>query len=749
MAKGATKPMYKRMIAVAILIVFGGFSVLLVNLFRLQILNYEVYQAKAIEQQTRDITISAKRGTIYDRNKKALATSASAYLVYISPAAIKTDKEKETIISGLSEILGTTDEEKATYREKITAICNKSTYYEIVVRRIEDTVKDKVLEFVEENKLASKVNIAEDPKRYYPLSNFASHVIGFTGTDNQGLAGIEQYYDSYLKGDSGRIITATTALGVEMDFDNKMYIEPQDGDSIVLTIDEVIQHFLEKTLAAAVKDYNVEKRGAGIIMNAKTGEILAMSVQPDFDLNNPFELNDDSVKESLTSLTGDALRDARNTALNEMWKNKCVTDQYIPGSVYKIITSSIGLEEGVVDFNTTYTCTGGIKVDGWPKLIRCDKRAGHGLQTFVQGFQNSCNPFFITVGLKIGALASYNYATAYGLRAKTNVDLPGEGLGIFYNSDMSLVDLATLSFGQNIKVTPIQMITAVAAAVNGGKLLKPHIVKEIIDAKGNTVESFSTEVIRQVISEETSAQMRTLLEAVVQNGSGRNSAIAGYRIGGKTGTSEKTDERNDEGVADKRLISFVSVAPIDDPEIVMLLILDEPTISTRVSGGLQVAPMSRQILSDVLPYLGIEPALTIEELLSSEVTVPNIVGKTTEEAKATLKSSKLSIIIKGGDGVITKQLPIAGQKMPVDGEVIAYTNDQSPPETATVPNIKGLTASKANQLLINAGLSAKFTTTGGTGNFVVYSCSPAVGESVSTGTVVTVDMRVNAEEITN
>lgn len=749
MAKGATKPMYKRMIAVAILIVFGGFSVLLVNLFRLQIINYEVYQKKAIDQQTRDITIAAKRGTIFDRNGKELAVSATAFLVYVSPASIKNDSQKNEIISGLPDILCTNDEEKQKLKEKLTSVCNKKTYYEVVARRIEEDMSDKVLDFVDKKKLTGLVNIAEDPKRYYPFSNFASHIIGFTGSDNQGLAGIEQFYDSYLKGVSGRIITATNARGNEMPFDNQMYIEPQDGDSIVLTIDEVIQHFLEKTLEQAVIDYNVKNRGAGIIINPKTGEILAMAVKPDFDLNAPFELNSEEVKKSLEQLTGEEQKEAKLNALNEMWKNKAVTDQYIPGSVYKTITASIGLEENAVKFEDTFTCTGSIKVEGWPKPIRCDKRQGHGHETFVQGFENSCNPVFIATGLRIGPLASFNYATAFGLRAKTGIDLPGEGLGIFYNQNMSIVDLATLSFGQNIKVTPIQLATAISAVVNGGKLLKPHIVKEIKDSKGNVVESFSTKFVRQVISEETSAEMRYLLECVVKNGSGRNSAIAGYRIGGKTGTSEKTDERNEQGVADKRLISFMSVAPVDDPQLVMLLLLDEPNIATRVSGGLQVAPMSRQILSDVLPYLGIEPSLSVEELLKSEVAVPNVVGKTTEEARTILKNAKLSINISGGEGNIEKQLPAAGQKMPVDGKVMVYTNSQAPPATAVVPNIKGLSASKANQLLINAGLCAKFTTTGGTGDFVVFNCTPAIGETVNTGTLVTVDMRVNSEEITN
>ncbi len=751
MAKGATKPMYKRIIALALVIIIGGFSILLVNLFKIQILNYEFYQKKAIDQQTRDISIAAERGTIYDKNGKILAASATAYLVYVAPASIKSDEQKQIIISGLPEILGTTPEEVESYREKLKNLCEKKTFYEIVERRVEQEVSDKVLEFIKENKLTLCLNIAEDPKRYYPFGSLASHIIGFTGSDNQGLAGIEQYFDSYLSGIPGRIITATNAKGSELDYDNQMYIEPQNGNSIVLTIDEVIQHFLEKTLEQAVEDYNVEERGAGIIMNAKTGEILAMAVKPDFDLNEPFTITDEKVLASLAELSEEEYKTARSKALNEMWRNKAISDQYMPGSVYKTITAAIALEEDAVTFNDSFTCTGGIKVEGWSKQIGCDKRTGHGTENFVQGFYNSCNPVFITVGLRVGIEKTYNYASAFGFFSKTGIQLPGEaGRASFIElNQMSNVDLAVYSFGQNFKITPLQMVTAIAASVNGGYLLEPRIVKEIIDEDGNVVESFGKKEVRQVISEETSQQIRTLLESVVTDGSGRNSAIAGYRIGGKTGTSEKTDKKNENGVADKRLISFMSVAPADDPEIVMLLLLDEPNISTRVSGGLQVAPMSRQILSDVLPYLGIEPTLTVEELLKSEVNVPNVVNMSVDEARKTLTNSKLSITVVGDGDTVKNQLPYAGQKMTANGKVVVYTGDSTPPETTTVPNIVGLSASRANQALINAGLSAKFNSTGGNGDFTVYSCSPAVGETVKTGSTVSVEMRITSGEITN
>ncbi|MEG2044446.1 MAG: penicillin-binding transpeptidase domain-containing protein, partial [Clostridia bacterium] len=414
MAKGITKPMYRRMLGVSLVLLFVGFSLLVVKLFSIQVLDYKKYQQKAIEQQTRDVTIAPKRGTIYDRNGKELAVSATAYMVYINPQSIK-DGETETreqkiekISTKLAEILGTP-------KEDLLASCNKKTYYDVVARRIEQEKADAILAFAKENKYGSIISVAEDPKRYYPFNNFASNAIGFTGSDNQGLAGLEQYYDEYLRGTPGRIITATDAVGNVMPTDDQMYIAPQDGSSLHLTIDEVIQHYLEKALERAVVESNVQKGASGIIMDVTTGEILAMSTKPDFNLNEPRTITDPNVLKMLSTLKGEELKNGTSTALQEMWRNKIINDMYMPGSVYKILTAAYALEENVVKLNDQFNCSGSVMVDGWDRPIRCDKRAGHGPETFVKGFQNSCNPVFINVGLRVGVEKTWAYTKAFGL----------------------------------------------------------------------------------------------------------------------------------------------------------------------------------------------------------------------------------------------------------------------------------------------------------------------------------------------
>lgn len=742
MAKGPTKPMYNRMLALAVILIIGGFSVLLVRLFIIQIIHYKEYQKKAIEQQTRNITIAPKRGTIFDRNGKALAVSASAYMVYIAPASIKDEAQKTEIINGLTEVL-------QADKDKITKACNKSSFYEVVARRIEKPLADKVRELIQEKKLYKCVAVAEDPKRYYPFGNFASHVIGFTGIDNQGLAGLEQYYDKYLKGVPGRIVTATNAIGSEMPFDYEMFIEPQDGYSLTLTIDEVIQHFLEKYLQTAQVDNKVHNRAAGIVMDVKTGGILAMAVKPDFDLNSPFTITDPEVLQKLSAYTGEEYNTQLSEQLNAMWRNKNITEQYEPGSAFKIITTSAALEENVVKETDTFYCPGYRIVAGI--RISCDRTQGHGTETFLQGIQNSCNPVFMDVGARVGAANMFKYVTAFGLRQQTGIDLPGEGQGYFHQlSKMGPVEIATSSFGQTFKVTPIQLITAVSAVANDGKLMQPHIVKEIKDSKGNIVESFAPKEVRQVISKETANELSLMLESVVENGTGRNVKIKGYRIAGKTATSEKIDEKNAQGIANKRIVSFIAYAPADDPKIAVIIMLDEPEAVNvpRVTGGLLVAPVMKQLLSDILPYLGIEPQLTPEEIASSEISVPNLAGKSSVDAIKDIENLKLKYKLIGGEGNVKYQIPIQGQRIPSGGTVMIYTNSASPPQSVTVPNIIGKTPMQANSAVINAGLNVKF----GAGNnsmpnLVVGSCSPAEGESVPPGTTVTIELKyISAED---
>ena len=735
MAKGTTKPMSRRMVSIAIFIMVF-FSLIIFNLTKLQIFSYKEYQQKAIQQQTRDITINSKRGTIYDRNGKELAMSASAYMIYVVPSSVKTDETRELIAENISKIL---DIDK----EKILTQLARKNHYEVLARKVERNLMVEVEEFINKNKLFTSLNIAEDPKRYYPYNNFASHVIGATGIDNQGLSGLELFYDDYLKGTPGKIITATDAKGNVMPTDDKMMIDPINGYSLTLTIDEVIQHFLEKNLEKAAIDTNVNNKSCGIIMNAKTGEILAMSVKPDFDLNEPFVFTEQKVIDELEQYTGnDDYAAKRADAVQNMWRNKAVNDQYMPGSVYKIITAAIACEEKVVRFDDHFFCTGAATVQGWPRPIRCDKRIGHGAEDFLQGFANSCNPVFIEVGSRIGIKNTMAYANAFGLTAKTGIDLPGEGTGIFHNvKTMSNVDLATQSFGQNIKVTPLQMVSAVSAAINGGNLHQPRIVSEIRDENGNVIESFPPKLVRQVISESTSAQVRTLLENVVTNGTGRNAKITGYRIGGKTGTSEKIDEKNEDGIADKRIVSFLAAAPMDDPSIVILIMLDEPE-GIHVSGGVLVAPVVKNILNDVLPYMGIDPSYTAEELAKMETNVPKVTGFNSNDAINELRRLNLNYKLIGGEGLVKSQLPLPGQRIPSGGVVMLYTTEESQTSQITVPDVMGLTAEQAKEKIIASGLNVKLSTDTNTAGLIASITNPAAGTAVSPGTTVIVELRL-------
>jgi len=729
-AIGPTRPMYKRMIVVLSCILVIGFSIITYKLIMLQIVEYKIYQQKAIEQQTRDISIAPKRGTIFDRNGKALAISASAYMVYVAPSAIKNDEQKQIIIDNLPLIV---DVEK----EWVEKLCNKNTGYEVIVRRIEKAMADKVRELIKENNLYRCLNIAEDPKRYYPFMNFASHIIGFTGSDNQGLAGIEEYYDKYLKGVPGRIVTATSARGNEIPFDYEMLIEPQDGNSLVLTIDEVIQHFLEKYIETARIDNKVANRAAGIVIDVKTGEILAMTVKPDFDLNAPFTITDPETIEFLETFSGDELKSKKSEALNEMWRNKNITEQYEPGSAFKAITASIAIEENLVSDNETFYCNGYRLIGG--RRIRCWKDGGHGSETFLQAFENSCNPVFMDIGARIGSTNMFKYVTAFGLREKTNIDLSGEERGYYFPTanDLGPVQLAVSSFGQTFKITPIQFMTAIAALANGGKLMQPHLVKQIKDSNGNIVQDFAPKVVRQVVSKSTSEKISAMLQSVVDNGSGRNAKINGYKIAGKTATSEKI-EANDRS---KRIASFIAYAPADDPKIATLILLDEPG-GYITSGGTLVAPIVKQLFSDVLPYLGYEPQLTEEEVKKSEAIVPDLVTQKSSNAIKTLNAMNLKSKVVGGEGVVKYQIPSKGQRIPAGGTVILYTNTSTPPENVIVPNIYGFTASKANSTLVNAGLNIRFSSSGTTSNMIVSACIPAIGSSVPPGTTVTVDMKM-------
>ncbi len=689
----------------------------------LQIYDGEKLQKQAIEQQTRDKMINSKRGTIFDRNGTVLAISASVETVTVVPNEIKQNEDTEDVAAMLAEIL---ELEKEDVLKRIT----RNSSYEIVKRKIEKTQADEIRKNIVDKKIKG-IDLVEDAKRYYPYGNFASHVIGFTGTDNQGLNGIEIMFDKYLKGSPGRIVSAKNAIGTDMPYKYERYVNPEDGANIVLTIDEVVQHFVEKHLETAVIENKVSNGGAAIVMDVRTGEILAMAVKPDFDLNKPFYLEDESVRNEIESLSGDEFTVRYNQELQKMWRNKAVVDSYEPGSAFKIFTSSMALEEDIVHPDDPFYCTGYVTVGG--TRIKCWRHyRPHGSQTFVQGVQNSCNPVFVETGLKVGAEGFYRYVEAFGFRESTGIALPGEAVGLFHQlKDFNELELATASFGQGFQVTPLQMITSVSAVANGGKLMKPIIVKEITDIEGNTIKRYEPEVVRQVISEETSQTMRTILESVVSVGTARNAYVKGYRVAGKTGTSEKIPRGSQKYVA-----SFIGFAPADDPQVVALIMLDEPE-GDIYYGGQIAAPVIGEILSDTLRYLDVEPQYNDDEALVVDVHVPDLRELDITQAKKSLQNVNLTYKIEGSGNIIYDQTPKSGARIPEKSMVIVYTENAKAITSVEVPDVENKSVLDANKILTDKGLNIRIS---GFGTAIAQE--PAAGTKVMPGTVVDVDFRV-------
>ncbi|MBE6788951.1 MAG: PASTA domain-containing protein [Ruminococcaceae bacterium] len=728
MAKQPTVLMKRRINILLVFVIMLGFILMTGRLFFLQVAGGDDYREKATAQQLRDSTIAAKRGTIYDCNMNILAQSATVWTAYLSPVYINDDEEANLIADKLSEIL---DVDRETVYKKT----QKNTYYEYIKRKIEKDKADEIRTFCSENEI-SAIGLDEDTKRYYPHNNLASTVIGFTGTDNQGLTGIEAYYDSYLKGTDGRVVSAKNAWGTDMPFEYEKRIEAIDGNSLVLTIDQNIQYYVDKHLETAVKEQKVNNRAAAIVMDVKTGEILAMSTKGDFDLNSPFTIYDSTLAEKLDALSGDEKTAELAKLQNQQWRNKVISDPYEPGSVFKIITAAAALEEGVVKENEGFVCTGSYRVGD--RNIHCWKTSGHGRESFSDGIMNSCNPVFMTVGSRLGGDLFYKYLEAFGLTEKTGIDLPGEATSITHSKTTlkNAVNLASSSMGQSFKITPIQIITAVSAAVNGGNLVTPHLVKQILDADGSVIENIGPQIKRQVISEETSKKLSLMLERVVAEGTGKNAYIMGYRIGGKTGTSEKLDKVYLEGEKEDYIMSFLGFAPADDPQVACIVIIDEPRAG-EVYGSAVAAPVCGSILGDVLPYLGTEPQYTSEELAKVNVTVPNIVGKTAHMGEAALQKYGLHGTIVGAGDRVIKQVPAAGQSVPRGGSVIIYTEENAVQKNVTVPNLIGLTAQEVNTRLTALGLNAKITGGGLDQNGCLSSKqSIAAGEKVPIGTVV-------------
>ena len=792
-ARRANQVIRTRTVLVMALLGVVTFGALFLKLFNLQIRQHDELQEKAVAQQTRSTVITASRGTIYDRNGHPLAVSATAENVFVDPKGLQQYLEEqaergntevrdaEYIARGLSRILEVDEE---TILEKME---KTSSAYEIVKKRVDQEVADEVRKFIngeiddEGNQLTTVnddgetvlisdpdkspvrvhgVYMEPDSKRYYPNGTLAANVLGFVNNDNVGGVGLEAKYDSVLQGTAGLTITARDNNGNDMLYQYEQYYDAENGNSLVLTLDRGVQAALEKGLSSMTSKFNAAKGGTGIIMDVNSGAILAMASYPTYDPNSYGTLYDEKLQSQLDSQLAKlaqnradyeteedyqaAVSAAKSSVLSSQWRNKCIDSTYEPGSTFKPITLATALEEGVVDMNTTFNCTGSITVQGWGRPINCSKRAGHGLQTLKVATGNSCNPAFVTMGLKIGTETYYKYLTSFGLMEKTGVDMIGEVAGIFADEERfnsNVVSLASYAFGQTFNVTPLELIRAQAATINGGYLYTPYAVEQILDDSGAVVDQHESVPVRQVISEETSAKVRECLEWVVSNGGGRNGQVAGYRIGGKTGTADKT------GTNDV-VVSFMCFAPADDPQIIMLLTMDTPsrTTGTAVFGGTMVAPAASSIMSEVLPYLGIEPEYTAEELAGADITVPNVVGMTLEDAKTRLSNAGFACTTVGDGATVTDQTPAGGAIVPNNASIILYLGAEKPDTPCTVPNVAGKSASEANKALTNAGLimRASGATTSSSGNVHAITQDVSAGTQVPAGTVVTVQFGDNS-----
>lgn len=740
---------------VMVLAVIAALTALVVRVGYWQIVRGDELTKKAKAQQQGSSIITASRGNIYDRNGKVLAESASVNTLICNPEDVKADGDATVIASKLAPVLNMDT-------DKIVSLVTKNARYQVIKKRLTTEEADAVKKLLDPNvdkivaKAMSGVYFEDDSKRYYPF-NVAPHILGFTGYDNNGIQGIELTFDDALMGRNGSIETNQNANGTTLSQKQAEYLNnASKGDDVVLTIDETIQHFLEKHLEEAVKENKLKEGAAGIVMNPKTGEVLAMSTKPDFDLNSPYDLDqfrkysldfgykteveDDEEEEGETpkptSDPNELTDEEVATVRNKMWRNKAVSDTYEPGSTFKIITAAAALEEHAVNLDSAFYCPG-FKVVA-DRKIGCANKNGHGAQTFVEGVRNSCNPVFMELGLRLGNEKFMEYFTAFGLTEKTDVELIGEASSIYYHNKMSEVDIATSSFGQGFQITPIQLITAVSAVINGGERMKPQIVKEIRNSNG-VIKTYEPEVVSRVISEETSKTMREILESVVAlpTSTGKNAYVKGCRIGGKTGTSEKGNR--EEG---KRIASFIGFAPANDPQVVCLIMLDEPQVDNKY-GGTIAAPLAGEVIEDVLNYLGIEKQYTESEMPDVKVEVPDVRGVGENDARTAVADKNLYVKVVGDGETVVDQLPKPGVMLNENSTVILYTEKQEKTDMVSVPNLDGMSVNDAKYTLELRGLNFEIVGAGHSemGGAYAVNQSIAAGESVQPATVIGVEFR--------
>ena len=727
----ANRVIQTRTFVLMLIMGIGMFIVLFFKLYSLQITRHEELQSKAVSQQTRSSVVNADRGTIYDASGNILAISSTAETIFLSPKeindALNDEKNpvtwtKETLAGALADILDVSEE------GILKKMARTNSMYEVLKYRVEEDVANEVRQYINDHKVKG-VFLTTDAKRYYPYSDLASHVIGFVGTDYTGLYGLEAEYDKDLQGKSGLVVTAKDNKQNDMLFEYSQYFDPEDGDELQVTLEATVQYYLQKGMEDMCDAFSPANGATGIVMDVRNGGILAMASYPNYDLNDFSTVTDQSLLERIER--GEL---EKADAQLIQWRNKALNDTYEPGSTFKILTLAAALEEGLIDKNTTVNCSGAVTISG--QTIHCSSKAGHGLQNLEQTVGNSCNPAFISYGLKLGTEKFYEYMRSFGIMSPTGIDLGGEATGVFAaDANFTQLDLACYAFGQNFTVTPLALITAQAACVNGGYLYTPHFAQQITDSDGNVIWQHDDTPVRQVISEETSATVRECLEYVVAKGTGKNGQVAGYRIGGKTGTADK-------GQTGDVVVSFLCFAPADDPQIMMLITMDTPSRSTGtyVSGGNMVAPYASHIMEEILPYLGIEPSYSAEELMGVDTTVPNVIGMSVQEAKDRMKERGFTCKVEGDGESITDQTPVGGAIIPGKSTVVLYAGVDKPDKMCTVPSLVGRTASEANTAATNAGLLLRFTgTTSSESNTVlVFSQDLEAGTEVPAGTVITV-----------
>ena len=730
--KGPAQRLRQRTAILILLILVLGFGAAVLRLTYLTTVQSSELQESAVDLQLADTTVSAKRGTIYDANGNVLAESASVWQVVMSPVNFKNDKQRQAAAKGLSEIFD------LEYNDVLDDTKQQS-HYVVVKRRIESDEREKVLELIDTLKkdysCSGVIQLLDDYKRYYPKNSLASSVIGFTGSDDQGLEGIEYEYDSYLSGTPGRIITAQNARGTDMPFRYEQNVESEDGNNVYLTIDETIQSICEKYMQKGVEDNNVLNKGVCIAMDVNTGAILAMVTTDGYDLNNPYELSAKD-KKKIKSTPKKKQAEAESAALSNMWRNKAVADTYMPGSVFKMCVASAALEENLVNEKTSFTCTGSISVEG--ETIHCSNISGHGTQNFVEVISNSCNPAFIQIGQMLGAGKFRQYYQGFGFSDKTGIDLPGEAEDSFWKEGkMGGVDLAVASFGQNFTITPIQMITACAAVSNGGYVVQPHVVSKITDSKGNVIKTVDKKVKRQVISDDTSKKMNEYLEYNTERQGAAAGYISGYKVAGKTGTTEKRGvAKFESSFSEDYISSFCGYAPADDPQIAMLVFFDTPD-GDAYYGSQVSSPVFINIMSEVLPYLDVKTSYTDEELGYVDASAGDYTGVSIDEAKTAVEADGFTATVKGNGSTVISQIPTVSSGLQKGGSIVLYTDSNSQSETVSVPSLIGLSPDEVNNVASAYGLNVSFsgaTTSSGTSS----SQNIEAGTSVSPGTVITV-----------